>query len=112
MPEDAGSLSAEAKQRWAPRYKLDAPVEIEWGSTTVSGQVRDISRTGMFISPTESLWIGARFSARILLQPVVPIECTVTRVEPGRGIGVQMYIKMPEAQTMLDALIVQLESRG
>lgn len=110
MGENGGTAFSGVERRWAPRYAFDAPVEIEWGSSIIQGQVRDISRTGMFIAPSESLWIGARFIARIVLEAPISVECTVKRVEPGRGIGVQMEVTMVASRAIFDDLIARLES--
>lgn len=110
MVENLGEPSSGQERQRAPRHKFDAQVEIEWGSSTIRGRVRDISSTGMFVTPTEPLWVGARFASRILLEPPIAIECTVKRVEPGRGIGVQMLVTVPGHQPVLDALIARLET--
>ncbi len=110
MAENVGEAFSGVERRWAPRYPFDAPVEIEWGSSIIKGQVRDISRTGMFIAPAESLWIGARFTARIVLEAPIAVECTVKRVEPGRGIGVQMDVTMVASRAIFDELIARLET--
>jgi len=105
----AGS-SPGAERRKQIRYSFTAEIEIEWGSSTIMGQAHDISVGGLFIIPSESLWIGARFSANLLTQPPLKIECTVVRAEPGRGIGVRMALADGAAAAQLEELLARLES--
>ncbi len=84
MSPGAGNGSAaQIERRWARRYPFDATVEIEWGSSTFQGRIRDISSSGMFLTTAESLWIGASFAAKVLTDPPLPLDCTVRRAEPG-----------------------------
>jgi PilZ domain len=98
------------ERRKSARYSLKAEIEIEWGSSTIMGHAQDISMDGMFILPSESLWIGARFAANLLTQPPFKIECTVVRAEPGRGIGVRMTLIDGTAIAQLAELLTNLES--
>jgi hypothetical protein len=97
------------ERRREQRYSFDAEIEIEWGSSTITGHAHDISMGGMFIIPSESLWIGARFAASLLTQPPLKIECTVLRVEPGRGIAVKLLLS-DAAAVQLKGLLDNLES--
>jgi hypothetical protein len=72
------------------RLKCDAPIEIYWGSSTLLARVRDMSVAGLFIETSPPLWIGATFSASLMLNPPLQINCTVRRIEPNRGMGVQV----------------------
>src|SRR5215475_10278474 len=76
------------ERRWAPRYRFHADLEIEWGSTVMRARTRDISTSGMFIESSDPLWVGAGFSAQLTLDRPVRLNCSVKRVEPGRGMGV------------------------
>jgi hypothetical protein len=102
--------SPRAERRKQIRYSFNANIEIEWGSSTIMGQAHDISAGGLFIVPSEALWIGARFAANLLTQPPLKIECTVVRAEPGRGIGVKMALADGTASTQLDEILTSLES--
>lgn len=86
------------ERRWAPRYAFNAELEIEWGSALLRGKVCDISSSGMFIESADTLWIGAGFSARLVLDRPVKIDCSVKRIEPGRGMGVSVTIPANEHQ--------------
>ena len=108
MTPQAGS-SPGVERRKQIRYSFSADIEIEWGSSTIMGQAHDISVGGLFIIPSESLWIGARFAASLLTQPPLKIECTVVRAEPGRGIGVRMALADGAAAMQLDELLKNLE---
>lgn len=86
--------SRRTERRWAPRYSFRADLEIEWGSAVLLGNTRDISANGMFIESPDPLWVGAGFSARLVLDQPVRIDCSVRRIEPGRGMGVS--VTLPE----------------
>src|SRR5260221_12386312 len=75
------------ERRWAPRYSFRAELEIEWGSAVLRGKTRDISSNGMFIESTDTLWVGAGLTPRLAADPPGPIERSVKRVEPGRGMA-------------------------
>jgi PilZ domain len=81
-----------SEHRWAPRYSFRADLEIEWGSAVLRGNTRDISSNGMFIESTDTLWVGAGFTARLALDRPVKVDCFVKRVEPGRGMGVTVTV--------------------
>jgi len=110
-PGPGNGSAAQIERRWARRYPFDAAVEIEWGSSTLQGRVRDISSSGMLLSSPEPLWIGASFSAKLLVDPPIQVDCTIRRVEPGRGIGVQMSTQQQDHQMQLQALLARLESK-
>src|SRR5258707_12435622 len=76
------------ERRWATRYSFRAELEIEWGSAVLRGKTRDISSNGMFIESSDTLWVGAGFTARLALDRPVQMDCSVKRVEPGRGMSV------------------------
>ena len=63
-------------------------MEIEWGAAVLTGIVRDIGPRGLFVELTPPLWVGAAFRARLIVNPVLLLDCTVVRVEPGKGIAV------------------------
>jgi hypothetical protein len=80
-------------------------MELEWGSTTLRGRVADISVNGMFIEIADPLWIGAGFAARLQLDQPVRLECSVRRVEPGRGMGVTFATAEPEGKRRVSSLL-------
>jgi PilZ domain len=69
------------------RRSFQGQLEIEWGSFVLTGSVTDISPSGLFFVSLPPLWIGASFSARLMLELPLTLQCTVRRVEPRRGIG-------------------------
>jgi len=95
------------ERRWAPRYRFHADLEIEWGSTVLRAHTRDISASGMFIESADPLWVGAGFSAQLTLDKPVKLNCSVKRVEPGRGMGVS-FSSSEEHQEALQVLINHL----
>src|SRR5882762_3745985 len=51
------------ERRYTQRRKYFGKIEIEWGSATLIGTVRDIGPQGMFIELSPPLWLGATFFA-------------------------------------------------
>jgi len=90
------------------RKKFRGKLEIEWGSAILTGEVRDIAPGGLFVEISPPLWIGAEFRARLLLKPVILLNCTVVRVEPGKGIGVKMEVIEESAKTQMEVLLMSL----
>ena len=100
--------SRRLERRWAPRYSFRAELEIEWGSAVLRGKTRDISSNGMFIESTDTLWVGAGFTARLALDRPVQMDCSVKRVEPGRGMAVAVTVSGEQHQQRYQDLIASL----
>jgi hypothetical protein len=96
------------ERRWAPRYDFRADLEIEWGSAVLRASTRDVSSNGMFIESTDTLWVGAGFTAKISLDRPVKVNCFVKRVEPGRGMGVSVSVSESQHQERYQQLIASL----
>ena len=96
------------ERRWAPRYIFRADVEIEWGSAVLRANTHDISANGMFIESSDPLWVGAGFSARLALDNPVKIDCSVRRVEPGRGMAVALTVPEESHQKRYQDLLASL----
>jgi hypothetical protein len=96
-------------RRRAPRYAVDLPIEIEWGSAMMPGRVRDLSLYGMHIELPDALWVGAQFSARLLLEQPVVVDCTVRRAQPG-AMGISFTPADDDARARMEALISGLAS--
>jgi hypothetical protein len=102
--------SRRSERRWAPRYSFRADLEIEWGSALLRASTRDISSNGMFIESTDTLWVGAGFTARLALEDPVRVDCFVKRVEPGRGMGVAVAVPEADNHKRYQELIAALSS--
>jgi PilZ domain len=102
--------SRRLERRWAPRYDFHAELEIEWGSALLRGKIRDISSNGMFIESPDPLWVGAGFSARLVLDRPVRIDCSVKRVEAGRGMGVSVTVAEEPHQQRFQDLLASLSA--
>jgi hypothetical protein len=98
------------ERRWARRYSFRADLEIEWGSALLRASTRDISANGMFIEAADPLWIGAGFTARLNLQQPLTVDCSVKRIEPGRGMGVSVALAESESQRIYHELLSTLSS--
>jgi len=90
------------------RRKYRGTLEIEWGSATLIGDVRDIGPRGLFVEMTQPLWVGAAFRARLILNPVLLMDCTVVRVEPGMGVAVVFEISEDIGKAQMEGLLVSL----
>jgi hypothetical protein len=93
-----------AERRKAPRFQYQAPVEIEWGSARLRARTRDISASGMFLESDDVLWVGAGFRARLAVERPLYLECSVRRVEPGRGMGVTVELQDDQSRHFQDLL--------
>ena len=94
------------ERRHAPRKKYRTNIEIEWGSVVLNGVVRDIGPRGLFVELNPPLWVGAAFRARLNLNPVLPLDCTVVRVEPGMGVGVVFDVPEDAGKSQMEKLLV------
>jgi hypothetical protein len=97
-----------SERREFHRKRLRANLEIEWGSATLNGMVRDIGPQGLFVEIKPPLWVGAAFLARLIVNPVLVLNCTVRRVEPGSGIAVSFAVPEESGKAQLAALIEAL----
>ena len=93
------------ERRKTPRYGFQADVEIEWGSDHPRAMITDLGLGGMFIATEEPLWVGAKFSARLLLQEPLQVNCAVRRVVPSRGMGVAFEDLAAESKARLETLV-------
>ena len=96
------------ERRQFNRRKLVGTIEIEWGSSILTGLVRDIGPKGLFIELEPPLWMGATFIARLLVEPPLQLNCTVCRVEPGTGIAVTFELPEESGKAQLEKLLAQL----
>src|ERR1700720_4969175 len=83
---------------WPSPYSFRAKLEIDWGSAVLRRKTRDISANGMFIESADTLWAGAGFTARLALDRPVQMDCSVKRVEPGRGMAVAVTVSGEQLQ--------------
>jgi hypothetical protein len=95
------------RRRWQ-RKKFRANMEMEWGSTLLTGIVRDIGPQGLFVEMTQPLWVGAMFRARLRLDSDLWLNCTVVRVEPGNGIAVRFEVAEEAGKAHLERLLANL----
>jgi hypothetical protein len=105
-------LSRRSDRRWAPRYSFRANLEIEWGSAVLRLSTRDISSNGMFIESPDPLWIGAGFTAHLVLDRPVRVDCSVRRVEPGLGMGVAVTLSERQHEQRYRDLLASLSNTG
>jgi len=85
----------QVERRRFQRYPFQSDVEMQWGFETLSALITDVSVGGMFIATNNPLWVGASFTARVVLGEPLNLNCVVRRVLPGRGMGV-LFVDLPE----------------
>ena len=105
-----GDRPRRSERRWAPRYAFRANLEIEWGSAILRGSTRDISSNGMFIESADPLWIGAGFTAHLVLDRRVKVDCSVKRIEPGLGMGVAVTLSEEQHEQRYQDLLASLSN--
>lgn len=109
----SGDQSARrSDRRWATRYSFRANLEIEWGSAVLRASTRDISWNGMFIESANPLWIGAGFTAHLVLDRPVKVDCSVKRIEPGLGMGVTVKLSEGQHEQRFHDLLASLSHTG
>lgn len=96
------------ERRRYPRYPFQADIEIQWGEESLPALGTDISLGGMFLATNNPLWLGASFSARILLGEPMQVNCTVRRVLPGKGMGVLFVDVTDDLRARLAELIKKI----
>ena len=105
-PLEEAAIQTERRQ--GTRRKFRGSIEIEWGSAVLTGTVRDIGPRGLFVELSPPLWVGATFHARLNLNPVLLLDCTVVRVEPGTGIAVVFDVPEDSGKAQMEGLLVSL----
>jgi hypothetical protein len=101
-------VATRAERRQGQRRKFRGKLEMEWGSSVLTGTARGIGPRGLFVELIPPLWVGARFRARLILNPILSLDCTVVRVEPARGIAVTFDIPDEDGRAQLEALLPDL----
>jgi hypothetical protein len=96
------------ERRKSNRRPFQGTLEIEWGAAILTASTRDISPGGLFVELTPPLWVGATFSARLLLNPVLKLHGTVRRVEPGKGIAIAFDLPEESGKLQLEKLLETL----
>ena len=97
-----------SERRYWQRRKFRGNIEIDWGSTVLNASVRDIGPQGLFVELIPPLWLGATFHARLMLNPVLLLDCTVARVDPARGIAVTFNVSADTGKAQLESLLLSL----
>ena len=100
------TITRTERRHWQ-RRKFLGNIEIDWGSTVLNANVRDIGPQGLFVDLIPPLWLGATFHARLMLNPVLLLDCTVARVDP-RGIAVTFKVSADSGKEQLESLLLSL----
>src|ERR1700753_2504626 len=90
------------------RFKFEVAIQIEWGSIKIEANVIDVSATGLYISMANPLWVGATFAADLMLDPPLRTYCTVSRVDPRKGMAVRVLFPGEQDDTRFAHLMQEL----
>lgn len=93
------------ERRRHPRYPFQSDVELQWGFEVLPALITDVSLGGMFIATHNPLWVGATFTAKIVLGEPLDLQCVVRRVLPGKGMGVLFTDISDETRKRLEDLL-------
>lgn len=85
----------------------DVTIRICWGSLSFGARTRNISERGLYVETSIPLWIGASFTADLMLQPPLLVTCSVTRSEPNQHIGVEVGFLDEETQERCFSLVAE-----
>ena len=105
---DASNAQPAAERRLSPRFSCDIGITMNWGGAVLDGRVVDISAHGMFVKIDKPLWIGAEFTAQLVVEKPVRIECVVRRIEPFRGMALTYLVPHETEQAALAAIFEKL----
>lgn len=106
--EPLAATPVDNERRQSQRKKFRGKIEIEWGSTILIGTIRDIAPQGLFVELTPPLWVGATFVARVIMNPILQLDCTVRRVEPGKGIAIKFEVPEESGKARLKDVLADL----
>jgi hypothetical protein len=95
------------RHQWHRRV-FRGKLEVERGSSILDGTVQDIGPRGLFVELTPPLWVGESFHAKLILNPVLMLDCTVVRVEPEIGMAVTFKVLEAKDNGQLQSLLVGL----
>jgi hypothetical protein len=92
------------------RFKLRSWLKMQWRSATLEASVSGISANGMFIETANSLCIDATFSAILMIDPPLQMHCTVTRIDPSRGMAVRVAFSTREYEDRFTKLVEKVSA--
>ena len=102
----------QSDRRWEPRDSFRANLLIEWGSAVLRASTRDITSNGMFIESADPFRIGAGFTAYLVLDRSLEVDCSVKRIEPGPGMGVAVTLSDGQHEPRYQDLLASLSHIG
>src|ERR1700719_407110 len=87
------------------RFRFRSWIKIQWDSATLEASVNGISANGLFIETLSPLCVGATFSASLMVEPPLQMYCTVSRIDPIRGMAVRIAFATRELDDRFTKLI-------
>jgi hypothetical protein len=92
------------------RFKFRSWLKIQLDSATLQASVNGISANGLFIETAKPLSIGATFSANLMIDPPLQMLCTVTRIDPSRGMAVRIAFATREYEDQFTKLVEKVSA--
>ena len=87
------------------RFRFRSWITIQSDSATLEASVSGISANGLFIETVNPLCEGATFSANLMIDPPLQMYCTVTRIDPSRGMAVRIAFAAREYEERFTKLV-------
>jgi hypothetical protein len=81
-------------------------------SATLEASVNGISANGLFIETVAPLSVGATFSANLMIDPPLQMYCTVTRIDPSRGMAVRIAFTTREHENQFTKLVEKVDAES
>ena len=104
----AAKATHTVERRRSPRFACNLQLAIQWGSSLILGEVKQISAEGIFVEVSGPLWVGASFAAQLMVDEAVAVDCVVRRVEPRRGMGLTFAASQTTGRAAIASLIKRL----
>src|SRR6202140_2906012 len=92
------------------RFRFRFWIKIQWDSATLEASVNGISANGLFIETVSPLCVGATFSANLMIDPPLEMYCTVTRIDPNRGMAVRIAFATREYEDRFTKLVEKVSA--
>jgi hypothetical protein len=94
------------------RFRFRSWIKIQADSGTLQASVSDISANGLFIETVNPLSVGVTFSANLMIDPPLQMHCTVTRIDPSRGMAARIAFATREYEDQFTKLVEKVAAES
>jgi len=108
-------LQSPHSKRFSSRVETPRDVYVYWSSVGYedTSRVRDLSSGGLFVRTRKSGSVGTKTDLHFLVEEgQIRAEAVVSRVEPGRGLGLKFTAVREEDRRRLAGLMKRLRGFG